>query len=143
MIAPDVECHINDVLVNDVGHGVGAPFVALYRTGVDHREIETTIEAIVPGTGIPVNLPGMGLSRTDGLNCNDDLVTLHGEFIDHLGAGTAMLRGHSATRHGAGSGIGVPRRGSVTNSARPSRGSPSVRAQVTGASDIAAIRYWR
>jgi pimeloyl-ACP methyl ester carboxylesterase len=37
----------------------------------------------------------MGLSSTDGLSCNDDVVTLLGDFIDQLGAGPVMLLGHS------------------------------------------------
>lgn len=34
-------------------------------------------------------------STTDGLTCNDDVVTLLCDFIDHLGAGPVMLLGHS------------------------------------------------
>jgi pimeloyl-ACP methyl ester carboxylesterase len=41
------------------------------------------------------DLPGMGRSTTDGLTCNDDVVKLLSDFIDHLGEGPAMLAGHS------------------------------------------------
>jgi pimeloyl-ACP methyl ester carboxylesterase len=93
-----MECRINEVLVHYVEHGVGVPLVAVHGAGVDHREIEAAIEAIVPDTRyrrIYPDLPGMGLSTTDGLTCNDDVVTLLGDFIDHLGAGPVMLLGHS------------------------------------------------
>ena len=77
-----MECRINDVLVHYVEHGVGVPLVALHGAGVDHREIEAAIEAIVPDTRyrrIYPDLPGMGLSTAGGLNCNDDVVTLLGD----------------------------------------------------------------
>jgi pimeloyl-ACP methyl ester carboxylesterase len=93
-----VECRINEVSVHYVEHGGGVPLVALHGAGVDHREIEAAIEAIVPDPGyrrIYVDLPGMGLSTTDGLTCNDDVVTLLGDFIEHLAAGPVLLVGHS------------------------------------------------
>jgi pimeloyl-ACP methyl ester carboxylesterase len=93
-----MECRINDVLVHYVEHGGGVPLVALHGAGVDHREIEAAVEAIVPGTGfrrIYPDLPGMGRSTADGLTCNDDVVTLLGDFIDQLGAGPVLLLGHS------------------------------------------------
>jgi len=93
-----MECRINEVLVHYVEHGGGVPLVALHGAGVDHREIEAAIEAIVPDTEyrrIYPDLPGMGLSTTGGLTCNDDVVTLLGDFIDRLGAGPVMLLGHS------------------------------------------------
>ncbi|AHK34016.1 alpha/beta hydrolase [Rhodococcus opacus PD630] len=89
---------IDEVLVHYVEHGGGVPLVALHGVGVDHREIEAAIEAIVPGTGyrrIYPDLPGMGLSTTDGLTSNDDVVRLIGDFIHSLGAGPVMLVGHS------------------------------------------------
>ena len=93
-----MECRINDVLVNYVEHCDGVPLVALHGAGVDHREVEVAIETIVPDMGyrrIYPDLPGMGLSTTDGLTCNDDVVTLLGDFIDQVGAGPVMLLGHS------------------------------------------------
>src|ERR1700704_2295656 len=93
-----MEQRINDVLIHYVEHGEGAPLVALHGAGVDHREVEAAIEAAVSGAGcrrIYPDLPGMGRSTTGGLACNDDVVTLLGEFIDHLGAGPVMLLGHS------------------------------------------------
>ena len=94
----DMEQRINDVLIHYVEHGEGAPLVALHGAGVDHREVEAAIEAAGSGAGcrrIYPDLPGMGRSTTGGLACNDDVVTLLGEFIDHLGAGPVMLLGHS------------------------------------------------
>ncbi len=93
-----MEQQFNDVLIHYVEHGEGTPLVALHGAGVDHREVEAAIEAAVPGAGcrrIYPDLPGMGRSTTGGLACNDDVVTLLGEFIDHLGAGPVMLLGHS------------------------------------------------
>lgn len=93
-----MERRIHDVLIHYVEHGDGVPLVALHGAGVDHREIEAAIEAIAPGPGfrrIYPDLPGMGRSTTGGLTCNDDVVTLLGEFLDDLGAGPVMLLGHS------------------------------------------------
>jgi pimeloyl-ACP methyl ester carboxylesterase len=93
-----MECRIKDVLVHYAEHGTGVPLVALHGAGVDHREIEAAVEAIVPGTGyrrIYPDLPGMGLSTAEGLTCNDDVVALLCDFLDHLGAGPVMLLGHS------------------------------------------------
>jgi pimeloyl-ACP methyl ester carboxylesterase len=74
------------------------PLLALHGAGVDHREIEAAVEAVVPGAGyrrIYPDLPGMGRSTTEGLNGNDDVVQLLGDLIDHLGGGPALLLGHS------------------------------------------------
>ena len=93
-----MECRINDVAVHFVEYGAGVPLVALHGAGVDHRELEAAVEAIVPGTGyrrIYPDLPGMGRSTTDGLTGNDDVVTLLVDLIDHLAAGSALLLGHS------------------------------------------------
>jgi len=92
-----MERRINEVLIHYVEHGDGVPLVALHGAGVDHREIEAAIEAIAPSAGyrrIYPDLPGMGRSSTGGLSCNNDVVRLLGEFIDHLGAGPVMLLGH-------------------------------------------------
>lgn len=94
----DMECRIDDVLIHYVEHGDGVPLVALHGAGVDHREVEAAIEAIASGAEcrrIYPDLPGMGRSTTGGLSCNDDVVTLLGEFIDELGLGPVMLLGHS------------------------------------------------
>jgi pimeloyl-ACP methyl ester carboxylesterase len=93
-----MECRINRVLVHYVEHGGGVPLVALHGAGVDHREIEAAIEAVVPSVGyrrIYPDLPGMGRSTADGLTCNDDVVKLLSDFVDHLGEGPVMLVGHS------------------------------------------------
>lgn len=95
----EMKCQINDVLVHYVEHGDGVPLVALHGAGVDHREIEVAIEAFAatnPGyRRIYPDLPGMGRSEATGFTCNDDVVTLLGDFIDHLGLVPVMLLGHS------------------------------------------------
>ncbi|KAF0960415.1 alpha/beta fold hydrolase [Rhodococcus sp. T7] len=93
-----MERRIDEAVVHWVEHGSGVPIVALHGAGVDHREIEAAIEAVVPATGyrrVYPDLPGMGRSTADGLTGNDDVVTLLGDFIDGLGAGPVMLVGHS------------------------------------------------
>jgi pimeloyl-ACP methyl ester carboxylesterase len=93
-----MECRIDEVAVHYVEHGTGMPLVALHGAGVDHREIEAAVEAIVPGAGlrrIYPDLPGMGRSTTGGLSCNDDVVTLLGDFIDRVAEGPVLLAGHS------------------------------------------------
>jgi pimeloyl-ACP methyl ester carboxylesterase len=84
--------------IHYVEHGRGVPLVALHGAGVDHREIEAAIEAIIPSAGfrrIYPDLPGMGHTTADGLTGNDDVVRRLGEFLDHLGAGPVLLLGHS------------------------------------------------
>jgi pimeloyl-ACP methyl ester carboxylesterase len=91
-------CRINEAVVHFDEHGRGVPVVALHGAGVDHREIEAAPEAIVPSAGcrrIYPDLPGMGHSTTDGLNCNDDVVTLLADFIDHVSGEPVLLLGHS------------------------------------------------
>ena len=93
-----MECQINEVALHYVQHGSGVPILALHGAGVDHREIEVAIEAVVPRAGyrrIYPDLPGMGRSTATGLGCNDDVVALLGEFIDRLGAGPVLFVGHS------------------------------------------------
>lgn len=96
-----MEQQIEDCSIHYVEHGSGIPLVALHGAGVDHREIEAAIEAIVaaaPGAGyrrIYPDLPGMGRSTAGGLTGNDDVVTLLGDFIDRVCEGPVMLLGHS------------------------------------------------
>src|ERR1700712_4837 len=95
-----MERRINEVVVNYVEHGSGVPFVALHGVGVDHREIEAAVEAVVPSGGVGYrriypDLPGMGHSTAQGLNGNDDVVAMLCDFIDDLGAGPVFLLGHS------------------------------------------------
>ena len=93
-----MERRINGVTVHYEEHGAGVPLIALHGAGVDHREIEAAVEAVVPGTGfrrIYPDLPGMGRSTADGLTGNDDVVTLLGDLVDRLDAGPALLLGHS------------------------------------------------
>ena len=93
-----MDLRIRGAVIHWAEHGDGVPLVALHGAGVDHREIEAAIEAIVPRAGyrrIYPDLPGMGRSTTVGMTCNDDVVAVLGDFIDHLGAGPVMLLGHS------------------------------------------------
>ncbi len=93
-----MECRINGVTVHYAEHGSGAALLALHGAGVDHREIEAAIEAVVPGEGyrrIYPDLPGMGRTTAEGLSGNDDVVTLLGDFIDRLIGGPVLLLGHS------------------------------------------------
>jgi pimeloyl-ACP methyl ester carboxylesterase len=93
-----VECRIGEATLHYVEHGSGVPVIALHGAGVDHREIEAALEAVVPGTGhrrIYPDLPGMGRSTAAGLAGNDDVVTLLVDFIDRVADGPALLLGHS------------------------------------------------
>lgn len=94
----DMECRIDEVTLHYVEHGTGVPLLALHGVGVDHREIEAALEAVVPDAGyrrIYPDLPGMGQSTAHGLTCNDDVVALLGDFVDRLGCGPMLLLGHS------------------------------------------------
>ncbi len=93
-----MECRIGDVTINYVEHGDGAALVSLHGAGVDHREIEAAIEAVIPYSGhrrIYPDLPGMGRSTSAGVSSNDDVVTLLWDFIDQVDAAPVMLLGHS------------------------------------------------
>ena len=93
-----MECRINGATIHAVQHGTGVPLVALHGSGVDHREIEAALEAVVPPSGyrrIYPDLPGMGRSTTTGLTGNDDVVNALGDLIERLAGGPAMLLGHS------------------------------------------------
>lgn len=93
-----VEQRIDDIAIHYVEHGIGVPLVALHGAGVDHREIEAALEAVLPDPGcrrIYPDLPGMGRSTAVGLTCNDDVVRLLGDFIDRVAAGPVLLLGHS------------------------------------------------
>ncbi|OLT09794.1 haloalkane dehalogenase [Pseudonocardia sp. CNS-139] len=84
--------------VHHVEHGSGVPLVALHGAGVDHREIEAAVEAIIPRTGyrrIYPDLPGMGRSSAKGLTCNDDVAARIADFVGRVAGGPAMLLGHS------------------------------------------------
>ena len=108
---PGMQCRINEVSIHYVEHGTGVPLIALHGAGVDHREIEAAIEAIIPDDGyrrIYPDLPGMGRTTgTDALTGNDDVVALLADFIDHLLDQPFLLLGHSygaylarASQHG-------------------------------------------
>lgn len=84
--------------VHSVEHGGGLTLVALHGAGVDHREIEAAVEAVVPDVGLRrvyPDLPGMGRSTADGLTSNDDVVTLLAGFIERLADEPVLLLGHS------------------------------------------------
>jgi pimeloyl-ACP methyl ester carboxylesterase len=93
-----MEAQINKVVIHYVEHGHGMPLIALHGVGVDHREIEAAIEAIVSATQsrrVYPDLPGMGRSTTEGLSSNEDVVTVLVDFIERLDVGPVMLLGHS------------------------------------------------
>ena len=93
----DMERRINVVLIHFVQQGADVPLVALHGVGVDHREIEAAIDAVVPGSRyrrIYPDLPGMGRSTTGYLDSNNDVVALMADFID-LEAGPVLLLGRS------------------------------------------------
>ena len=93
-----MECTIGQTTVHYVEHGTGAPLVALHGAGVDHREIEAAMEAIVPHDGyrrIYPDLPGMGRSTGDGLTSNNDVVGLLCDFLEGVATGPALVLGHS------------------------------------------------
>ncbi|HKQ42508.1 MAG TPA: alpha/beta hydrolase, partial [Pseudonocardia sp.] len=88
---------IEDVTVHHVEHGSGVPLVGLHGAGVDHREVEAAVEAVVPAgyRRIYPDLPGMGRSSAEGLNGNDDVVRRLGDFLERLATGPVLLLGHS------------------------------------------------
>ncbi len=93
-----MEVRINGVLIHYVEHGSGVPLLALHGAGVDHREIEAALEAIIPKEGyrrIYPDLPAMGRSSANGLTSNEDVVRLLGDLIDELGIDELLLVGHS------------------------------------------------
>lgn len=94
-----MELVVDDLAVHFAEHGTGTALVALHGAGVDHREIEAAIEAVVPQRGIRriyPDLPGMGRTRAaPGLAGNDDVVRLIAEFIRQAAGGPALLLGHS------------------------------------------------
>lgn len=93
-----MDCALDDVNVHYVEHGRGVPLVALHGAGVDHREIEGALEAIVPADGyrrIYPDLPGMGRSTVGGLTSNEDVVALLARFIDRVAPEPVLLVGHS------------------------------------------------
>lgn len=46
-----MDSRVDDVLVHYVEQGTGVPILALHGAGVDHREIQAALEAVVPATG--------------------------------------------------------------------------------------------
>ena len=91
-----------DAVIHHVEHGSGVPLVALHGAGVDHREVEAAIEAVVPATGyrrIYPDLPGMGRSTAGASACNDDVVALLGDLVEGLDRGPVALLGHSYGAH--------------------------------------------
>jgi pimeloyl-ACP methyl ester carboxylesterase len=93
-----MECRIDGATLHYVEHGRGLPIVALHGAGVDHREIEAAVEAVVPGAGcrrVYPDLPGIGRSTAQGLASNDDVVACLTAFIDRCVGGPALVVGHS------------------------------------------------
>lgn len=83
--------------LHHVEHGAGVPLVALHGAGVDHREIEAAVEAVVPAgyRRIYPDLPGMGRSPAAGLTGNDGVVAALVAFVEQVARGAALLVGHS------------------------------------------------
>jgi pimeloyl-ACP methyl ester carboxylesterase len=95
-----MERRINGLAVHVVEHGAGTPLVALHGAGVDHREIEAALEAVLPDDGrglrrIYPDLPGMGGTGAGDLTSNDDVVTLLVDLVENIAAGPALWLGHS------------------------------------------------
>jgi len=91
-------CRINGVSLHYAEHGTGTPLVALHGAGVDRREIESAVEAVLPAARyrrIYPDLPGMGRSTADALAGNQDVVELLVEFVERVVGGPALLLGHS------------------------------------------------
>lgn len=78
--------------------GSGVPLIALHGAGVDHGDIESALEAVLPDTGyrrIYPDLPGMGRSSADGLTSNDDVIAVLSALIDEISDEPVLLIGHS------------------------------------------------
>lgn len=93
-----MENRIRGVQISSVEHGRGVPLVTLHGAGVDHREVEAALEAVIPNEGyrrVYPDLPGMGSSTADGLTGNSDVVSVLGEFLDLVSDEPVLLAGHS------------------------------------------------
>ncbi|MFU8945722.1 alpha/beta fold hydrolase [Mycetocola zhadangensis] len=93
-----MERQIREVRISYAEYGRGTPLVALHGAGVDHREMESAIEPLLPQNHyrrIYPDLPGMGASTAEGLTSNTDVVHLLGDFLRDLDAGPVLLLGHS------------------------------------------------
>ena len=89
---------INGLRLHYEEHGVGVPLVALHGAAVDHRDIAVAIEEVIPRSDyrrIYPDLPGMGRSTSKGLTCNEDVVQVLIDFIEHMVGEPVMLIGHS------------------------------------------------
>lgn len=86
--------------VYHVEHGSGVPLVALHGAGVDHREIEAAVEAVVPAgyRRIYPDLPGMGQTRAPAsIRSADDVLSILLGLVDEVaGDGPVLVAGHSA-----------------------------------------------
>ena len=109
-----------------------------HGTGVDHREIEAAVEAVLPDGGrglrrIYPDLPGMGPTAADGLTCNDDVVAVLGDVVEHVAGGPALLLGHSYGAYLARGTVSTPTSSSAHRrppaataiTSRPARPSPT------------------
>ncbi len=79
-------------------HGSGVPLIALHGAGVDHGDIESALEAVLPDNGyrrIYPDLPGMGRSSSEGIPDNSGVVSVLGDFIDEISDEPVLLVGHS------------------------------------------------
>ena len=88
-------CEIENLkLFYDI-RGTGQPVLALHGFPTDHHMIATVLEPIFeqrPGyQRIYVDLPGMGQSTHNGIECSDDIVNLLGQFVDRVIPGQSFL----------------------------------------------------
>lgn len=97
-----MECLLGGSSIHYSEHGDGVPLVAFHGAGVDHREVEAALEAVLPFPGSPgyrriyPDLPGMGKTRTaDSVASNEDVVALLCAFLDEVAPGPVLLLGHS------------------------------------------------
>lgn len=94
-----MECRVGRSSIHYAEHGAGLPLVALHGAGVDHREMEAALEAVLPPGGyrrIYPDLPGMGRTHVaDSVASNEDVVALLGTFLDAVAPGPVLLLGHS------------------------------------------------
>lgn len=100
-----MECMVGDVPVHYAEHGDGMPVLVLHGTGVDHREVEGSLEPVLRRMPdcrrIYPDLPGMGRTPApESVNSADDVLELMLGLVDALvGDRELLVIGHSAGGH--------------------------------------------
>jgi pimeloyl-ACP methyl ester carboxylesterase len=95
------QAEVDGVLVHYVEHGSGTPIVALHGVGVDHQEMEASLEPVVAGRAgyrrIYPDLPGMGRTPApETVARNDDVLEVLLGFVDVVvGDQPFLVAGHS------------------------------------------------